>query len=397
MSDIYTPNTTGGEAGEFIHDGLEEIQGQVQSSRPNGPSNLLPAQEYEELVDHEGNSYTVPKKIEYPVDQDAPFISFDQYEAQDREKFDHATTIVIATDEHALDLLNQINEQKQEIVNIMGDLFDSINTSSPYPAPDQRLISPTLNLDYFDADGRGPFGDDEPLFNAPVINDELGNKVSFISGITTFTYPPTCTVPNSWLSSDITGGQVDGDGNVISPGRSDCTPDLDCCLVGVKAPIYPDILEAYIYPVLENGDIDAEFYTIGAKYIELNDNKVGMGETSFTYGDPGGYTGFKDAVISYNSPLGYYYFWVDLQAFNSSAYDEIVSRVSDIEYFRQELKEFISDSKVGTNNLRDIRHGHQVDLWYGLLSRNSGGLNYDKALDTLEDGDVSGIIQNYDS
>ena len=69
MSDIYTPNTTGGEAGEFIHDELEELLGEEQSRKPNGPSNLLPVQEYEELVDHEGNTYTVPKPIEYPVDQ----------------------------------------------------------------------------------------------------------------------------------------------------------------------------------------------------------------------------------------------------------------------------------------------------------------------------------------
>ena len=40
MSDIYTPNTTGGEAGEFIHDELEELQGEEQSRKPNGPSNF---------------------------------------------------------------------------------------------------------------------------------------------------------------------------------------------------------------------------------------------------------------------------------------------------------------------------------------------------------------------
>lgn len=395
MSDIYTPNTTGGEAGEFIHDELEELQGEEQSRKPNGPSNLLPVQEYEELVDHEGNTYTVPKPIEYPVDQDRPFISYDQYEAQDREKFDHATTLVSATDEHALGLLNQINEQKQEIINTMEDAFNSINTLSPYPTADQRLLAPTPNPNYDPSSGgirgSGGSGVEEPPYIIPTVLDGLGDKVCYVPGTTTFIYPPLCVVTEE--------EQLDVDGNTLNPGRIICIPDENCCLVGMKAPIYPDIMETYIYPALEDEDIDADFFNSGAKNIELKSNTVGMGKTSFTYGDAGGYTGFKDTVLSYNSPLGYYYFWEDLEAFDSTVYDEIVSRISDIEYLRQELTEFISDNKVGTNNLRDIRHKYQLDLWYGLLSRDARNkeFSYDKSIDTLEDANISGIIQNYDS
>ena len=394
MSDIYTPNTTGGEAGEFIHDELEELQGEEESRKPNGPSNLLPVQEYEDLVDHEGNTYSIPKPIEYPADQEAPFISYDQYEAQDREKLGHATTIVTAADEHALDLLNQINEQKQQIANTMEDSFNSINTLSPYPSANKRLLPPIPNPNYDPSSGgirgSGGSGVEEPPYIIPTGLDGLGDKVSYVPGITTFVYPPLCTVTEP--------EQTDMSGNVLNPGRIICIPDTNCCLTGMKAPIYPDIMEAYIYPVLEDEDMDEEFYTIGAKIIELKSNKVGMGKTSFTYGDAGGYTGFKDTVLSYNSPIGYYYFWEDLQAFDSTVYDEIVSRISDIEYLRQELTEFISDNKVGSNNLRDIRHRYHVDLWYGLLSRSekAKGFEYEKSIDTLEDGNMSGIIQNYD-
>ena len=383
MSDVYSRTTVGGRSGDFVYDDLEQQQFDDNSRRPKGTSNPLPEQEYEEVEDHEGNVYSIPKAIEYPEDQEAPYISFDQYEAQDREKFKKANNVVKGTDTFALELLGQINTLKQEIADTMEDLFNSINTLNPYPTPEKRLLSPITNPNY----SIDPIN--EPPYIIPTIV-EGGRKITYLPGITTFIYPPLCTVTEP--------EQTDTSGNVLNPGRIICIPDVNCCLTGMKAPIYPDIMETYIYPVLEDEDIDEEFYTTRTKIIELKDTKIGMGKTSFTYGDANGFTGFKDTVLSYNSPLGYYYFWEDLQSFDQTVYNEINSKIDNIELIRQNLVDFISNNDTGSNNLRDIRHDYQINLWYGLLSRNAKnrGVDYDKALETLEDNDIRQAVQEYD-
>ena len=275
----------------------------------------------------------------------------------------------------------------------MEDLFNSINTLTPYPTPEQRLLAPIPNPNYDPSTGgtrgSGGTGTPEPPYIIPTIV-EGGRKIAYLPGITTFIYPPLCTVTEE--------EQLDVSGNVLNPGRVICIPDTNCCLVGMKAPIYPDVMETYIYPVLEDEDIDEDFYTTGAKIIELKDNKIGMGKTSFTYGDADGFTGFKDTMLSYNSPLGYYYFWDDLQSFDQTVYNEITSKIDSIELIRQNLLEFISDKDTGSNNLRDVRHEYLINLWYGLLSRNAKdrGLDYDKSLETLEDNDIRQAVQEYD-
>ena len=383
MSDVYSRTTVGGRSGDFVYDDLEQQQFDDNSRRPKGTSNPLPEQEYEEVEDHEGNVYSIPKAIEYPEDQEAPYISFDQYEAQDREKFKKANNVVKGTDTFSLELLGQINTLKQEIADTMEDLFNSINTLNPYPTPEKRLLSPITNPNY----SIDPIN--EPPYIIPTIV-EGGRKITYLPGITTFIYPPLCTVTEP--------EQTDTSGNVLNPGRIICIPDVNCCLTGMKAPIYPDIMETYIYPVLEDEDIDEEFYTTRTKIIELKDTKIGMGKTSFTYGDANGFTGFKDTVLSYNSPLGYYYFWEDLQSFDQTVYNEINSKIDNIELIRQNLVDFISNNDTGSNNLRDIRHDYQINLWYGLLSRNAKnrGVDYDKALETLEDNDIRQAVQEYD-
>lgn len=394
MSDVYSRTTVGGRSGDFVYDDLEQQQFDDNSRRPEGTSNPLPEQEYEEVEDHEGNVYSIPKAIEYPEDQEAPYISFDQYEDEDREKFKKANNVVKGTDTFALELLGQINTLKQEIADTMGDLFNNINTLTPYPTPDQRLLAPIPNPNYDPSDSgviRGSGGTEtpEPPYIIPTIVD-VGTKISYITGITTFIYPPSCVISEA--------EQFDVDGNVLNPERDTCISDVNCCLVGMKAPIYPDVMETYIYPVLEDEDIDEDFYTRGAKIIELKDTKIGMGKTSFTYGDADGFTGFKDTVISYNSPLGYYYLWENLQSFDQTVYNEITSKIDNIELIRQNLVDFISNNDTGSNNLRDIRHDYQINLWYGLLSRNAKnrGVDYDKALETLEDNDIRQAVQEYD-
>ena len=167
MSNLFTGSTTGGKSGKFIYEEIENVDYESKASTPERESFEIPTQEYEEYVDENGDVYELPKPVEYPANQPGPFITFEQYEAEDRKKLRHANNLVVATDEHALDLLSQINQRKQEIATLMEDLFDGINVLSPYPAVESRLISPTLNPNYLDESGnnRGSsLYDNDPLF-----------------------------------------------------------------------------------------------------------------------------------------------------------------------------------------------------------------------------------------
>lgn len=400
MSNLFTGSTTGGKSGKFIYEEIENIDYESKASTPEGESFEIPTQEYEEVVDANGDVYELPKPVEYPANQPGPFITFEQYEAEDRKKLRHANNLVVATDQHALDLLSQINQRKEEIATLMGDLFDGINSLSPYPAVEDRLISPTLNPNYFDNDGnnRGPSTPDEPLFIAPDLTGELGSRVSYMSGITTFTYPPSCTVPNSWLNYSTIQAELDIDGNVITPGRLDCISNVNCCLVGIKAPIYPDIMVSWKYPALENEDYESQIWRDGEKFVMLKNTNVGVGKTAYTHGDVGGFTSFSNLMIDNTNPIGYFYFWEDLNAHNSSAYSTVSTKISEIELIREELHEFLSDENTGSNNLRDIRHKYLLDLRYGLQTRHatSRTFNTNSATATLEDSEKNSIIQAYD-
>ena len=401
MSNLFTGGTTGGKSGKFIYEEIETVDYESKATTPERESFEIPTQEYEEVVDANGDVYELPKPVEYPANQPGPFITFEQYEAEDRKKLRHANNLVVATDEHALDLLSQINQRKQEIATLMEDLFDGINVLSPYPAVESRLISPTLNPNYLDENGnnRGSsLYDNDPLFILPELSGEIGSRVSYMTGITTFTYPPACTVPNSWMNYSDIQEELDTDGNVITPGRVNCITDLNCCLIGIKAPIYKDIMVTWKYPALENEDYEAEIWREGEKFVILKDSNTGVGKTAYTHGDLNGYTTFSDLMIDDATPIGYFYFWEDLNTHDPSAYTAVSEKINEIELIREELDEFLSNSNTGSNNLRDIRHRYLLDLRYGLQTRHATNrvFNTNRATSTLEDSEKNSIIQEYD-
>ena len=62
-----------------------------------------------------------------PSPDNAPFITNAEYEAQDRKRFNDSNTLVKATDTHALNLLNQINTKKDEIVAKIAEAFANVD------------------------------------------------------------------------------------------------------------------------------------------------------------------------------------------------------------------------------------------------------------------------------
>ena len=130
----------------------------------------------------------------------------------------------------------------------------------------------------------------------------------------------------------------------------------------------------------------------------MNDSNTGVGKTAYTHGDLNGYTTFSDLMIDDATPIGYFYFWEDLNAHDSSAYTAVSEKINEIELIREELDLFLSDKNTGSNNLRDIRHKYLLDLRYGLQTRHakSSVFNTNRATSTLEDNEKNSIIQEYD-
>ena len=109
--------------------------------------------------------------------------------------------------------------------------------------------------------------------------------------------------------------------DVIHP--STCTTNVDCCLIGVKGTIYPDILAAAHYPNLSNGTHGLQVQFLQQMLIELLSesqgapldlanyvsNTLGIGQTLYA-SDDNDYHGAESVVTSQTS-LGTYYFFDD--------------------------------------------------------------------------------------
>jgi len=324
MSNPFLPTTTGGRAGEFAY------------------NDLLRERDYDaETI--AGLNGVIP-----PGNPDAPYKTTYDYEAEFQEKVDNYIVTLEATDQYALGLLNIINNKKQEIATIMSNVFDSINNVGPgYPTGSEVLISdPTL------------------------VNDNIAEKVVYMAGITSFTYPDSCVVGL-------------------------CITSFNCCLDGVRGEIYPDVIAAWHYPKVENLDTDTDFYREGESYVKVTSSNLGIGVTAYEFGDAAGSTGTVGLVTS-GSRLGYYYFWSNLNAVNSGAASSISSLVTDIESLRTEINDYFVGVTTGTNKIRAFKGLYQLDLWYEKKGQRSSTIyDYQGALNTLEGN--SQTIQNYDS
>lgn len=277
------------------------------------------------------------------------------YEAEDQQKVDNYTITLKATDEYALGKLTILNNKKQEIVDIMTTVFAGINSIGiDYPTGAEILVSSTGS-----------------------VSDATAEKVTYMAGISTFIYPDGC----------------------VSTAATDpaCTPSYDCCLVGVRGEVYPDIIGVWHYPNVENLSTGDAFYKEGESYVSLTGSNLGIGVTAYEFGNVAGNTDFIGLVTTANSSLGYYYFWSDLSAVNAGAATSISNLVSEIESLRTEINNFYVGIDTGTNKLRALKTLNQLNLWYEKKGQTTSYevYNYQDGIDVL-DGNTQ-VIQDYNS
>lgn len=289
-----------------------------------------------------------------PGNASAPQKTSADYEAEDREETTNYIIALSATDSHALGKLTILNRKKQEIVDIMSTVFTSINnTGVNYPSVNERLVSSTGS-----------------------VSDSTGEKVTYMAGISTFIYPDGCV---STAATD-----------------PECISGSDCCLVGVRAEIYPDIIAAWHYPNVESLSVGEAFYKEGESYVKVTSSNLGIGVSAYEFGDAAGNTGYLNLVTS-GSSLGYYYFFSNLSSVNSGAATSITNLVSDIESLRTEINNLYTDSTNGTNKMRALKSRSNVNLWFEKKGQagNNQITNFQDGLDGLNQNRQ--IIQDYNS
>lgn len=292
----FLPTTTGGTAGQFVYDELNKSQKR---------------------------------------DDDSIALSqYSKYEAIDQERVNKYVTVLKATDQVVLDKLQIINNKKQQIVTIIGDVFNS--------NLDSILVS-----------------------NTGSVSDSVAQKVVYMAGISTFNY-----------------GTPVGD-----------PPEYK---VGVRGQVFPDIFSAWHYPNLESLNSNQVFYQSGESYISIGSTNLGIGVTAYEYGNVAGATGFIGLVTTANSSLGYYYFWPNLSTINAGAATSISNLVTDIETLRVEIQDILFNVENGTNKIRNLKNQSQIDLWFEKKGQSSVNLfDYEGGMDSLEDN--ANIIQNYNA
>lgn len=326
MTNPFISNTVGGRAGDFVYEDIAREKQREEESISNLPT--------------------------APGNPDAPFKTSADYEAEDREKVENYTTVVVALDKEALGKLEIVNQKKQEIADIMSEAFAEVNTLSPYPT----AIS------------------GKQLISLPgSVNDSDAEKISYMAGIGTFLYPSAC--------------------NSDPPGDTGCDVDIDCCLVGVSVPIYSDIVGAWHYPNLESESAGGPFYRENEKYIRVTNSNVGIGVTAYEFGNVGGTTKFVGIVTTQGDLLGSYYFWPDIDVVRPGSASSITSLVNDIETLRTEINDiFVGED--GSNIIRKDKTFQQINLWYEKKGQLGSGINYQQSLDSLENN--QDIVQEYD-
>jgi len=245
------------------------------------------------------------------------------------EKFENLKKTCEATDDFfEREYVDKINGKKSEIIGIMAEALGAVPTSDP-PANKQLIATPG---------------------SAPTTG------VVYQAGISTFVYASnTTTTP--------------------------ATP-----IVGVKGPIYPDILAAFHYPALSNGDhgetdlpLANGVFTRVSRTItgsgEYSGSNLGIGQTIYHSGD-NDYAGATSVVTSQTS-LGNFYFFggtetnniganIDVvRAGSSTSISNIITEINDL---RNSLRVRIGppqvDNAAGINTLRSSKLQDELAVWY---------------------------------
>ena len=250
------------------------------------------------------------------------------YEGIQLQKFrDFKKTSEAMDDILEREYIDQINAKKQQIVTIMTTAKNAIPTVNP--ASNVRLITTT---------GSAP-----------------DTGVVYQAGLETFVY-------------------------ATAAGPTD--------ILGVRGEVYPDILAAYHYPNLSDGNhgdsdlplSDGQFTKVSrttSRSAEYSTNTLGIGQTVYHSGD-NDYAGAVGVVTTQQSSLGYFYFFggtedsngigANINNASSGAQSQISGLIDDIDALRTNLRIRIGPPQVansaGINTLRESKHRDELDVWY---------------------------------
>lgn len=253
--------------------------------------------------------------------------------------------------------IDSINAKKQQIVTIMTTAKNAIPTSNP--PSNKQLITST---------GSAP-----------------DTGVVYQAGISTFVY---ATIPG--------------------------TPDTD--VIGVQGEIYPDILAAYHYPNLSDGNHgDGDLPLAGGEFTrvsrtitrsgEYSTNNLGIGITVYHSGD-NDYAGAVGVVTS-QTALGNFYFFggtadsngigANINNLTSGAQSQVSGLIDDIDSLRTNLRIRIGPPQVansaGINTLRESKHRDELEVWYDEAgNRTKNIVDFQGGMDSLV-GNATSISQ----
>jgi len=254
------------------------------------------------------------------------------YEGIQLQKFkDFKKTSEAMDDIFEREYITPINTKKQQIVTIMATALSGIPASSP--PSNKQLIAST---------GSAP--DTEVVYQA---------------GISTFVY---ATIPGTPDPTDV---------------------------IGVRGEIFPDILAAYHYPNLSEGNHgDGDLPLAGGELVkvsstgtatgsgEYSTNNLGIGITVYHSGDKD-YAGAVGIVTS-QTRLGYFYFFggsedsngvgANINNLTSGAQSQVSGLIDDIDALRTNLRIRIGpphvENNAGINTLRGSKHQDELNVWY---------------------------------
>ena len=286
-----------------------------------------------------------------------PSAAVPDYQNIQQTKFDNIKKVTVAVDNHLeRTYVDVINAKKAEIVVLSGQLYSA--ATATYPAVGERLVTTT----------GAASGDDAYAAVNP-------------TGISTFLYPSGC---------DNTGT---------------CTPNVDCCLVGTKGTVYPDILAAAHYPNLSNGthtsgiipaaDVDRTFVRVSRSTPGQGNyasNTLGIGQTLYASNDAN-YRG-AESVVTSETALGTYYFFDDASNVNAGLASSITSIMGEITTLRNTLHSKITSN---ANEIREQKHQEELNTWFMDAGyRTDPVKDYASGISALEDSELSVIIKDYD-
>ena len=278
------------------------------------------------------------------------------YEGIQLQKFrDFKKTSEAMDDILEREYIDQINAKKQQIVTIMTTAKNAIPTVNP--ATNVRLITTT---------GSAP-----------------DTGVVYQAGLETFVY-------------------------ATAAGPTD--------ILGVRGQVFPDILAAYHYPNLSDGNhgdsdlplSDGQFTRASrttTRSAEYSTNTLGIGQTVYHSGD-NDYAGAVGVVTSQSS-LGYFYFFggtedsngigANINNASSGAQSQISGLIDDIDALRTNLRIRIGPPQVGNsagiNTMRASKFQDELNVWYDEAGNRTKNIaDYQGGMDALV-GNATSISQ----